>query len=83
MLPMSDSDKFDLDGDGVKACVSCGLLTPEGEMYFGDDGLQCSGCYHDEEATRSWDKGISGQAAAPIGLGLLSLFCNPCLTSPS
>ncbi len=76
----SSAEQFNAQQGGQKACVTCGTFCDESEMYYADTGgLQCTTCYHDADADKVWDKGITAQAMAPVGLALLSFCFNPWL----
>jgi len=61
----------------TEICTTCGDFVDESESYFGDDGIQCPKCYFDADTKKMWNKGVVGQALAPVGLGVVGLCFNP------
>ncbi len=71
------SEQFNRVNEARKMCSSCGAIEEADSMYYGDRGMQCDACYHEEDANKTWDKGVTAQGLAPIGISMVIFCFNP------
>lgn len=62
----------------LKACPKCGRWIDPNQALYNDQGeLVCNGCSAQETVSKGYLRAADGAAHSAVGMGVLSIFCNP------